>query len=46
MQIGTLTRNIYSGEICVVTEVSVRGYYVVVNNRWNVPIDHLEVING
>ena len=43
MQIGTLVINIYSGEICVVTEVSVGGY-VIVNNRWNVPIDHLEVL--
>ena len=43
MQIGTLVRNIYSGETYVVTEVSVGGY-VIVNNRWTTPIDHLEVI--
>ena len=43
MQVGTLVRNRFSGEICVVTEVSVGGY-VVVDNRWTVPKDHLEVI--
>ena len=43
MRIGSLVKNIYSGEICVVTEVSV-GNYVVVDDRWTVPTDHLEVL--
>ena len=43
MQVGTLVRNRFSDEICVVTEVSV-GEYVVVDNRWTIPIHHLEVL--
>ena len=45
MQVGTLVRGIHTGEIWVVTEVRDDGY-VIINNRWTIPIDHLEVLNG
>ena len=45
MQVGSLVRGIFTGEMWVVTEVLGNGY-VVINNRWTVPIDHLEVIDG
>ena len=45
MQVGSLVRGIHTGEMWVVTEVLGDGY-VVINNRWTVPIDHLEVLNG
>ena len=45
MQVGSLVRGIFTGEMWVVTEVLGDGY-VVINNRWTVPIDHLEVIDG
>ena len=45
MQVGDLVRGIHTGEMWVVTEVLSNGY-VVINNRWTVPIDHLEVLSG
>ena len=45
MQVGSLVRGIRTGEIWIVTEVLGDGY-VVIDNRWTIPIDHLEVING
>ena len=45
MQVGSLVRGIHTGEIWVVTEI-LGDDYVVVNNRWAMPIDHLEVLNG
>ena len=45
MQVGSLVRGIFTGEMWVVTEVLGNGYFVI-NNRWTVPIDHLEVIDG
>ena len=45
MQVGSLVRGIHTGEMWVVTELIGDGY-VVINNRWTVPIDHLEVIDG
>ena len=45
MQVGSLVRGIHTGEIWVVTEVLGDGY-VVIDNRWTIPIDHLEVLNG
>ena len=44
MRVGDFVKGKFTGEIWVVTEVT-NGDYVVVNNRWTVPIDHLEVIN-
>ncbi len=43
MRIGSLVKGIYTGEIWVVTKVKDNNY-VVINNRWTVPVDHLEVI--
>ena len=43
MRIGSLVKGIFTGEFWVVTEVTNNGY-VVINNRWTIPIDHLEVI--
>ena len=45
MQVGTLVKGIYTSELWVVTKVKDNGY-VVINNRWTVPIDHLEVLSG
>jgi hypothetical protein len=45
MQVGSLVRGMHTGEMWVVTELIGDGY-VVINNRWTVPIDHLEVLNG
>ena len=43
MKIGTLVKPIYGGEIWVVTKIDSHGY-VVVNGKWAVPIDQLEVL--
>ncbi len=43
MQIGTLVRNIYTGEIWVVTAFA-HGGMVEVSAQWLVPNDALEVI--
>ena len=45
MRVGSLVRGIFTDEMWVVTEILGDGY-VVIDNRWTVPIDHLEVING
>ena len=44
MKVGDLVRNLYTGEIGLVTDIN-SGDYVIVDERWNVPEDHLEVIN-
>jgi hypothetical protein len=43
VKIGSLVKGIFTGEIWVVTKVT-NNDYVIINNRWIVPIDHLEVI--
>ena len=45
MQVGDLVKGIFTGDMWVITEVR-DDNYVVVNNRWTIPIDHLEVLNG
>ena len=45
MEVGDLVKGIFTGEMWVVTEL-IGDDYVVINNRWTVPIDHLEVISG
>ena len=46
MKAGDLVQNTYTGEVGLITEESsLLDEYVVVDNRWTVPKDHLEVIN-
>lgn len=48
MQIGDLVKNIYTGEIYIVTsrvpDHPMGGDYVEVDSQWAVPLDHLEVV--
>ena len=44
MRVGDLVEGIYTGEIYVITEVCEATDYVVVNDRWQFPVEHLEVI--
>ena len=44
MKVGDLVRNLYTKEIGLITDVSFENY-VIVDERWNVPEDHLEVIS-
>ena len=43
MQVGTLVRNIYSGEMWVITYVRTDNY-VEIAGQWLIPKEHLEVI--
>ena len=48
MKVGDLVRNIYTGEIGLITDEDddLDGYgYMIVDNRWTVPKQHLEVIS-
>ena len=48
MKVGDLVRNIYTNEIGLITDDDdgLDGYeYVIVDNRWTVPKEHLEVIS-
>ncbi len=46
MKVGDLVRNIYTGEIGLITDKDDPwAEYWVVDNRWTVPEEHLEVIN-
>ncbi len=44
MQVGDLVEGIHTGEIFVITEVCEATDYVVINNLWIVPMEHLEVL--
>ena len=44
MKVGDLVRNIYTGEIGLIIEED-NEEYVIVDNRWTVPKEHLEVIS-
>ena len=44
MRVGDLVINIYTKEIGLITDISDEDY-VVVDERWNIPENHLEVIN-
>lgn len=44
MKVGDLVRNIYTGEIGLITEEA-DGHYVIFDNRWSIPKEHLEVIS-
>ena len=45
MKVGDLVRNIYTGEIGLIIEEPSNSEYVIVDDRWTVPKEHLEVIN-
>lgn len=44
MKVGDLVRNVYTGEVGLIIEEDGEEY-VVVDNRWTVPREHLVVIN-
>ena len=44
MKVGDLVRNIHTKEIGLITDM-VWTDYVIVDERWNVPKSHLEVIS-
>ena len=44
MKIGDLVRNVYTGEIGLIVDEDGEEY-VIVDNRWTVPKEHLKVIN-
>ena len=45
MKVGDLVRNVYTGEIGLIIEEPPDSEYVIVDDRWTVPREHLEVIN-
>jgi len=49
MKIGDLVRSIHDGEVLIIMRKKKRGYHIVYNSRlnvyWEIPIEHLEVIN-
>ena len=45
MRVGDLVRNIYTGEIGLIIEEPADSEYVIVDDRWTVPREHLEVIS-
>ena len=44
MKVGDLVRNVYTGEVGLIIEEDGEDY-VVVDDRWTVPREHLEVIS-
>ena len=44
MKIGTLVKPTYGGEIWIVTKLDSQTGYVVVNGKWLVPVEQLEVL--
>tara|TARA_Y100001970_G_C14049854_1_gene758351 strand:+ start:749 stop:892 length:144 start_codon:yes stop_codon:yes gene_type:complete len=44
MKVGDLVRNIYTGEVGLIIEED-GVEYVIIDDRWTVPKEHLEVIN-
>ena len=44
MKVGDLVRNVHTGEVGLIIEVDGEDY-VIVDNRWTVPKEHLVVIN-
>ncbi len=45
MRVGDLVINVHTEEIGIITEVD-NYEYVVVDNRWLIPKEHLEVLSG
>lgn len=44
MKVGDLVRNVYTGEVGLIIEEDGEDY-VVVDDRWTVPREHLEVVS-
>ena len=44
MKVGDLVRNVYTGEVGLIIAEDGEEY-VIVDDRWTVPREHLEVIN-
>jgi hypothetical protein len=48
MKIGDLVRDIFGGEVLIITRKEKQGYHIVYNSRlnvyWEMPKEHLEVI--
>ena len=44
MKIGDLVRNVYTGEVGLIIEEDGKEY-VIVDNLWTVPKEHLVVVN-
>ena len=44
MKVGDLVRNVYTGEVGLIIEEDGEDY-VIVDDRWTVPREHLVVIN-
>ena len=45
MKVGDLVRNIYTEDVGLITDEDEGDGYVIVDNRWTVPKEHLEVIS-
>jgi hypothetical protein len=49
MKVGDLVRDVHDGEVLIITRKEKRGYHIVYNSRlnvyWEIPTEHLEVIN-
>ena len=45
MKVGDLVRNIHTGEVGLIIAEDGKEY-VIVDDRWTVPREHLEVITG
>ena len=43
MEVGDLVVNIHSEEFGIITDLA-ENYYVIVDNKWLIPEDHLEVV--
>lgn len=43
MRIGSVVKNVHTDEVCIITKLD-NGDYVVINNEFLVPKEHLEVI--
>ena len=44
MKVGDLVKNVYTGEVGLIIEEDSEEY-VIVDNKWAVPKEHLKVIN-
>ena len=48
MKIGDLVRDIFGGEVLIITRNEKQGYHIVYNSRlnvyWEMPKEHLEII--
>ena len=45
MKVGDLVINVYTKKVGIITEEDVCPQYVIVENRWKCPKEHLRVVN-